>query len=146
MRWYFFKEISSQFQHTATEHQSGIKIERPHSKPKILEELISILRKILDFCVSCVTCGCCNRSAAEKVLSDEYGMILLDNEKRAVENLILYLNKGRENVHTVTANKSSFDMKGFIVIFYSIYVLNTDKMIKRLLTLGSIKCFIWKQI
>ncbi|XP_048780187.2 uncharacterized protein LOC125683261 isoform X2 [Ostrea edulis] len=82
--------------HTATEHQSGIKIERPHSKPKILEELISILRKILDFCVSCVTCGCCNRSAAEKVLSDEYGMILLDNEKRAVENLILYLNKGEK--------------------------------------------------
>lgn len=80
-------------QHTGTEHKFDIRIERPPSKPDVLDELISILQKFLDFCVCCITCGCYKRQK-DGIVTDEYGMILLDNEKQAVQNLLQYLEKG----------------------------------------------------
>ena len=80
-------------QHTGTEHKFDIRIERPPSKPDVLDELISILQKFMDFCVCCITCGCYKRQK-DGIVTDEYGMILLDNEKQAVQNLLQYLEKG----------------------------------------------------
>lgn len=79
-------------EHTGTEHKFDIKIERPPSKPDVWDELLSILEKILDFCVCCITCGCYKRER-NGIVTDEYGMILLDNEKQAVQNLLQYLEK-----------------------------------------------------
>lgn len=89
----FSRMFISLLQHTGTEHKFDIKIERPPSKPDVWEELLSILEKILDFCVCCITCGCYKRER-NGIVTDEYGMILLDNEKQAVQNLLQYLEKG----------------------------------------------------
>lgn len=91
----FSRMFISLLQHTGTEHKFDIKIERPPSKPDVWEELLSILEKILDFCVCCITCGCYKRER-NGIVTDEYGMILLDNEKQAVQNLLQYLEKGTD--------------------------------------------------
>ncbi|KAK3087016.1 hypothetical protein FSP39_000370, partial [Pinctada imbricata] len=76
--------------HSGTNHQFDITIERP--KPDVLQEVIDFLKKILDFCLCCVTCGCYRKQGETDGLdADEYGMILLDNERQAVQNLLQYL-------------------------------------------------------
>ncbi|KAJ8322256.1 hypothetical protein KUTeg_000727 [Tegillarca granosa] len=77
---------------SGTMEQFEIKIERP--KPSVLEEIIEVLKKILDYCLCCLTCGCYpgpGGDSANHINGESYGMILLDNEKVAVQNLLRYL-------------------------------------------------------
>ena len=103
------------FQPSGTSNHFDIRIERP--KPDILQDVIDFLKKILDFCLCCVTCGCYrNQGETNGLDADEYGMILLDNEKQAVQNLLQYLENGENYTiiwHTYMYNKFSlyvFDM------------------------------------
>ncbi|XP_041361582.1 vacuolar protein 8-like [Gigantopelta aegis] len=77
-------------QHTETMKEFDIRIERP--KPSPVEELISLLRRILQYCLCIVTCGCVQVPPNGNSLNgEEYGTMLLDSEKIAVENLLSYL-------------------------------------------------------
>ncbi|KAH3844882.1 hypothetical protein DPMN_087148 [Dreissena polymorpha] len=71
-----------------------IKIERP--KPSPLDELIELLRKLLRCCLNFLTCGCYNGNESSRRSSifngdTEFSSMLLDNERQAVQNLLLYL-------------------------------------------------------
>ncbi|XP_053383044.1 uncharacterized protein LOC123539888 [Mercenaria mercenaria] len=71
-----------------------IKIERP--KPNPLDEIIELLKKILDCCLCCVTCGCYPGNTSSRRSStfngdSEFSSVLMDNERQAVQNLLLYL-------------------------------------------------------
>lgn len=75
-----------------------IKIERP--KPSPLDELIDFLKKILDCCLYCVTCGCypgngSSRRSSEFNGESEISSVLVENERQAVQNLLLYLENGK---------------------------------------------------
>ncbi|CAC5369932.1 VAC8 [Mytilus coruscus] len=67
-----------------------IKIER--SKPCVLEEIVDLLKKFLEYCLWCLTCGCYHRPSDSKSFNGNgYEMILLDSEKKAVQNLLHYM-------------------------------------------------------
>lgn len=83
-----------------------IKVERP--KPDPVDELIAVLKRILQYCLCCVTCSCypgpdSSSSRSSSFNGDsEYSSILLDNERVAVQNLLQYLENGKSfffNVH-----------------------------------------------
>lgn len=83
-------------QYIGIEYKFDIKIECFFLKFDVWEELLFILEKILDFCVCCIICGCYKRER-NGIVTDEYGMIFLDNEKQVVQNLLQYLEKGIGN-------------------------------------------------
>ena len=77
-----------------------IRVERP--KPNPVDEVIRILKRVLQYCLCCVTCGCIpapdssSRRSSSLEGESEYSTILLDNEKEAVQNLLLYLENGEK--------------------------------------------------
>ena len=80
--------------------QFDIKIERP--KPDPIDEIIRLLKKILDCCLCCVTCGCYPGNSSSRRSStfngdSEFSSVLMDNERQAVQNLLLYLEDGKFN-------------------------------------------------
>jgi hypothetical protein len=81
------------FQSSHAMETFDIKIER--SKPCILEEIVDLLKRFLDYCLWCITCGCYHRQSDSKSFSGNgYEMILLDSEKKAVQNLLHYMELG----------------------------------------------------
>ena len=75
-----------------------IKVERP--KPNPIDELITLLKKLLDCCLFCVTCGCYPGNESSRRSSSfngetEYTSVLLETERQAVHNLLLYLEDGK---------------------------------------------------
>ncbi|XP_046332263.2 vacuolar protein 8-like isoform X2 [Haliotis rufescens] len=76
--------------HTEVIHEFEICIERP--KPSAFDELIALLKKILNYCICVVTCGCvAPHRSSNGINGEEYGTLLLDDERIAVENLLTYL-------------------------------------------------------
>lgn len=76
------------------DQQFEIKIEQSSSRNKadVLEELIKLLRRLLDYCLCCLSCGCIPVPEQNgSLMDDNYEMILLENEKEAVSNLLQYL-------------------------------------------------------
>ncbi|KAL4217568.1 Vacuolar protein 8 [Mactra antiquata] len=74
--------------------QFEIKIERP--KPNPVDEVINLLKRILDCCLYCLTCGCYQGNSSSRRSStfnddSSYSSILLDNERQAIQNLLRYL-------------------------------------------------------
>jgi len=81
--------------------QFEIKIEKP--KPDPIDDLLDLLKKILDACLYCLTCGCYHGNGSSRRSStfngdSEYKAILLDSERQAVHNLLLYLEDGKMEV------------------------------------------------
>ncbi|XP_076084970.1 uncharacterized protein LOC143055699 isoform X1 [Mytilus galloprovincialis] len=73
-----------------TMEKFDIKIER--SKPCVLEEIVDLLKKFLEYCLWCLSCGCYHRPSDSKSFNGNgYEMILLDSEKKAVQNLLHYM-------------------------------------------------------
>ena len=63
-------------------------------KPSVLDDIIALLKKLLDYCLCCVTCGCYpgrNRHFNGNLCELE----LLEDEKEAVHNLLTYLDSGK---------------------------------------------------
>ncbi|XP_069106513.1 uncharacterized protein [Argopecten irradians] len=89
---------------SSMDQQFEIKIERSISTDKsdVLEELVSLLKKLLDYCVvHCLSCGCIPLpQQTGSLIHDSYEMILLENERQAVGNLLYYLEHEGEPVLT----------------------------------------------
>ena len=62
-------------------------------KPSVWEDLIAILRKLLDLLVKCITCGCYSRPQ-ENIQLEVYEAELMEQERTAVHNLLSYLDSG----------------------------------------------------
>ncbi|XP_046569813.1 vacuolar protein 8-like [Haliotis rubra] len=76
--------------HTEVIHEFEICIERP--KPSAIDEVIDLLKKILNYCICVMTCGCvASYRSSSGINGEEYGTLLLDDERVAVENLLAYL-------------------------------------------------------
>ncbi|XP_060084838.1 uncharacterized protein LOC132564182 [Ylistrum balloti] len=76
------------------DQQFEIKIERSTStdKTNVLEEIVELLRHLLDYCICCLSCGCIPIPQENGgLIDDSYEMILLENERQAVSNLLHYL-------------------------------------------------------
>ncbi|OWF43479.1 vacuolar protein 8-like [Mizuhopecten yessoensis] len=76
------------------DQQFEIKIERSVSTDKtdVLEELIQLLRSLLEYCLCCLSCGCIPLpQQTGGLVDDSYEMILLESERQAVGNLLHYL-------------------------------------------------------
>ncbi|KAL5013657.1 hypothetical protein ScPMuIL_007927 [Solemya velum] len=72
--------------------ECNIRIER--TKPDIVDEIKNVLKKILDYCLCCLTCGCYPvRNPSCSASGEEYHMVLLDTEKEAVRSLLQYLDE-----------------------------------------------------
>ena len=62
-------------------------------KPDILEELIRLLKKLLDYCLCCLSCGC-YPGPRDPLSAEVYDAELMEEEREAVHNLLKYLNSG----------------------------------------------------
>lgn len=66
-------------------------------KPGPVDEIISILKKLLNLCLCCITCGCYRGNNGDRLRNGElYEVELLDSERQAVQNLLQYLDKGKQ--------------------------------------------------
>ena len=61
-------------------------------KESVLDEIVSILKKLLNYCLCCLTCGCYPNNNAYN--GDVCESELTDTEKQAVQNLLEYLDSG----------------------------------------------------
>ena len=64
-----------------------------NKKPCVLDDLIKWLKKMLDYCLCCITCGCYKAGVADigvEVTNSE----LMYNERDAVHSLLVYLDSG----------------------------------------------------
>ncbi|KAL3892206.1 hypothetical protein ACJMK2_004438 [Sinanodonta woodiana] len=87
------------------------------SKPDILDELLALLKRLLNCFLRCVMCGCYHGDESDRmtVEHDNSGEILLDSEKQAVKSLLLYL----ENVETKNFVLKGDQIRALNVLTYS---------------------------
>ncbi|XP_052765504.1 uncharacterized protein LOC128206849 isoform X1 [Mya arenaria] len=88
---------------TSMMEQFEIKVERP--KPDPLEDIIDFLKRLLECCLSCLTCGCYHGNGSSRrssVFNSDLELTseLRDSERQAVQNLLLYL-EDEETVNPV---------------------------------------------
>ncbi|XP_033727812.1 vacuolar protein 8-like [Pecten maximus] len=79
---------------SSMDQEFEIRIERSLSTDKtdVLEKLVQLLRRLLDYCLCCLSCGCIPLpEQTGSLIDDNYEMILLENERQAVGNLLHYL-------------------------------------------------------
>ena len=63
------------------------------AKPDVVDEILRVLRKVLDCFLCCVTCGCYG-SPRRHLHGDLYESELMEDERVAVRNLLIYLGSG----------------------------------------------------
>ena len=63
------------------------------TKPDVMDEILRILRQFLDCFLWCVTCGCYH-GPRRHLHGDLYESELMEDERIAVRNLLVYLGSG----------------------------------------------------
>ncbi len=66
-------------------------------KPDLLDEILHLLRKLLDYCLCCLTCGC-YPGPRDNLTAEVYEAELMDEERQAVHNLLQYLHSGNNSL------------------------------------------------
>ncbi|CAH1774891.1 unnamed protein product [Owenia fusiformis] len=83
-------------------------------KADVLDELVELLKRALGYCLCCITCGCIPTPHGH-VSGDSYHDELMEEEKRAVQNLLLYLDS-EENINP-SINEERF--RALCILTYS---------------------------
>ena len=62
---------------------------------EIIDEIIRILKKLWDYFLCCVTCGC-RPVPGDPLAAEVYETELMEEEREAVHNLLKYLDSGED--------------------------------------------------